>query len=121
MDDFRKATLTFYNDKEDRYGSVTSKPSPKGLFKAIEGLTIAVDPSIIAYGKYVEIPELKDFSIGGDGLFYAHDTGTDVINKRASLARGNDNPVIDVFAQCETKELASLNEQYGDTVNFKIL
>jgi len=119
--DFQKATLTFYNDQEDKYGSLTSKPNPKGMFRAIDGVTIAVDPDIIRYGSWVEIPELKEFSLGKDGLFYAHDTGSAVKQKIASQGRGNNYPVIDVFTTCATEKLSSLNEKYGDTVTFKIL
>lgn len=49
-------------------------------------VSVAVDPRIIPYFSRIYIPNL--------GFRYAHDTGTAVINKKAS---GGKYPVIDIF------------------------
>lgn len=117
----KKATLTFYNDKEDSYGETTARRNEGGNFKAIAGSTIAVDPTIIPYGSKVRIPSLSEISLSGDGIFYAHDTGSAVVNKVASKARGNDYPVIDVFMLTSCNELLHLNERFGNQIEYEVI
>lgn len=121
IDEFKKCTLTFYSDQEDKWGITTARKNTSGQFLAIHGFTIAVDPAIIPYGSHVLIPKLKEFSRNGEGLFYAHDTGSAVVSKKASLARGNDYPVIDVFAKVHSKDLIILNTVYGSVVEYQII
>lgn len=116
------ATLTFYNGLDDEYGATTARANPEGVCKAIHGLTIAVDPAIIPYGSRVHIPDLAGFSRGGDGVFYAHDTGSAVKARTASLRRGSVFPVIDVYADVKTNaELLALNAKYGMAVGYEIV
>jgi len=56
-----------------------------------EGRSAAVDPKIIPYG--------SELQIEGVGKRVAHDTGSDVIGRKASRNRGCSVPVIDVFFQ----------------------
>lgn len=121
MSEFLQATLTFYNDQEDEFGSETAKKNPSGFFRAVHGFTIAVDPEVIPYGRYVEIPKLRDFSLNKNGVFYSHDTGSAVKSRHASIARGNDYPVIDVYASVRTPELNTLNGKYGYLIEYRIL
>ncbi len=115
------ATITWYNGLNDKYGSVTAKPNPNGKFLAIQGITIAVDPKVIPYGSWVVIPDLALFSEGGDGRFYAHDTGTAVVARTASVKRGRAFPVIDVYANVKTeRELFNLGAKYGETAEYLI-
>lgn len=88
----QQARITFYYRGEDPFGDITSKPGPDGHNLAHEGTTIAVDPSVIPYGSGVNIPGLKD--VLGHDSFYAHDTGSDVVSRKASQGR---DPVIDVY------------------------
>lgn len=116
------ATLTFYNGLDDKFGTLTARPNPSGVCEAVHGVTIAVDPIFIPYGSRVHIPDLALFSAGGDGTFYAHDTGTAVKKRTASLRRGNVYPVIDVYANVKTAaELDALNDKYGNTVEYHVL
>lgn len=120
-EEFQEASLTFYNSEEDEFGWTTARRNEVGDFKAVHGRTIAVDPAIIPYGSKVYIPELEMFSLSGDGVFYAHDTGSAVVKRVASKAKGNENPVIDAFANVPLKYLNKLNDIYGETVKFKII
>jgi 3D (Asp-Asp-Asp) domain-containing protein len=86
------ARITFYHVGEDPYGDTTSQPGPDGRNKAIEGQTVSVDPSQIPYGSGVHIPALKD--VLGHDAFYAHDTGSDVVSRKASSGK---LPILDVF------------------------
>lgn len=64
--------------------------------RPVEGVTVAVDPRLIAYGRTVEIPALR--GIVGDGSFVATDTGRAVKSRKAAKAAGRgDCPVVDVF------------------------
>src|SRR5216684_1506368 len=82
---FQPAHATFYGNFEDKYGATTARPNPMtGKSLASSGVTIAVDPKVIPYGSRVYIPQLNDYSAGGDGVFIAHDTGSDVVKRRAS-------------------------------------
>lgn len=60
--------------------------------------SIAVDPRIIPFFSKVYIPNL--------GMRVAHDTGTDVIRKKAS---GGKYPVIDIFFMTEKEAMRFVN------------
>lgn len=103
-----QARLTFYTGHEDRFGTTTAVKGPDGANRAREGVTVAVDPAVIPYGSRVRIPALAQLSEKKDGIFFAHDTGTDVKSRRAS--RGKE-PVIDVFVAGDaTKSRQRMNE-----------
>ena len=120
-DEYQIASLTCYNADEDQFGRVTAKPNGDGKFLAIQGITIAVDPRLIPFGSKVLIPELKDFSKNKDGIFLAHDTGSAVKAKLASIRRGVDYPVIDVFVDVPTRKLCEWNTKLGMVARFKII
>lgn len=115
------ATLTFYNDLEDSFGSTTARTNPDGKFQAIQGLTIAVDPEVIPYKSWVCIPALADLSIHPGAIFFAHDTGSAVKSRKSSIAHGNDYPVIDVFMKIPTEDLFKMNGKYGTEVEYEII
>lgn len=116
-----KCSITFYNDLEDEYGQITAKPNAGGIFLAVHGETIAVDPKIIPYNSWVHIPALADIARNPHSVFFAHDTGSAVKDKTASRARGNDYPVIDVFMKVPCKELLKLNDKFGNEVEYEIV
>jgi len=60
--------------------------------------SVAVDPRIIPYFSRLYIPNL--------GFRFAHDTGTDVIRKKAS---GGKYPVIDIFFMTEKEAMRFVN------------
>ena len=83
----QRARLTFYtrfDDGKAYENGVTAMPSPAGVKRAQEGVTVAVDPEKIPYGSRLLIPALAKFSAGGDGVFVAHDTGGDVRSRKAT-------------------------------------
>jgi len=81
-----KARLTVYWAKGgDTDGDSARKRSSSGT-RLREGISVAVDPRIIPFYKRLYIPNL--------GIRVAHDSGTAVIDKKAS---GGKLPVIDVF------------------------
>lgn len=57
--------------------------------KLQDGVTVAVDPRVIPYGSVIEI--------AGLGRRVAKDTGAHVVQRVASLKRGVNYPVIDIF------------------------
>lgn len=116
-----KASLTFYNDEEDEYGQITAKPNSKGYFLAVSGETIAVDPKVIPYYSRVHIPALEEIATDPDSIFFAHDTGSAVKARIASIARGNDYPVIDVFMKVSKRQLLKLNDKFGNEVEYEII
>ena len=72
--------ITYYWPGEDEYGDSIARPCGKnGHKKAIEGHTIAVDPTVIPYGTEVMI---------GNNIFTAEDCGSAVKGK-----------VIDIFVK----------------------
>jgi 3D (Asp-Asp-Asp) domain-containing protein len=60
--------------------------------------SVAVDPRIIPYFSKVYIPNL--------GFRVAHDTGTDVVRKKAS---GGKYPIIDIFFMTEKEAMRFVN------------
>ena len=60
--------------------------------------SVAVDPKIIPYFSRVYIPHL--------GFRFAHDTGTDVIRKKASHGK---YPVVDIFFMTEKEAMRFVN------------
>jgi 3D (Asp-Asp-Asp) domain-containing protein len=60
--------------------------------------SVAVDPRIIPYFSKLYIPNL--------GFRFAHDTGTDVIRKKAS---GGKYPVVDIFFMTEKEAMRFVN------------
>lgn len=117
----KKCTITFYNDEEDEYGQTTARQNAAGLFIAVHGETIAVDPKIIPYGSQVHIPALTALTPDRMGVFFAHDTGSAVKSKVSSIARGNDYPVIDVFVRVPRSKLFKMNDIYGETAEYEIV
>jgi len=81
-----KVRITAYWAKGgDTDGWSAKRQSSTGV-KLRPNVSVAVDPSIIPYFSRIYIPNL--------GFRVAHDTGTAVINKKAS---GGKYPVIDIF------------------------
>ena len=60
--------------------------------------SVAVDPKIIPYFSKLYIPNL--------GFRFAHDTGTDVIRKKASHGK---YPVVDIFFMTEKEAMRFIN------------
>ena len=101
-----RARLTFYTRFDDpgyADGRTAAANPATGQAKAQEGVTVAVDPDQIPYGSQVRIPSLAPFSQKGDGVFTAHDTGADVVNRRAS---GGKLPILDVYVDGQDKATA---------------
>lgn len=113
---WKTATATAYNGREkgDTYGSQTAKPNSKGERFAIEGETIAVDPKVIPYGTKLEVM-LAD---GTTRIVRAHDTGSDVVKRTASIARGNNNPVFDFYTEGDPIQA---NAKIGNSVKYRVL
>lgn len=116
------ATVTFYSDSEDKYGSTIAYPNLEGKFKATVGWTVAVDPKYISYGTRLSIPAMAEFSKSGDGIFRAEDTGSDVVKRTASLRRGSVFLVFDFFAgHVDQATLSDLTEKFGPSVEYFIV
>lgn len=84
--------VTYYDAESCVFGSQTATGR-----RAVEGVTVAVDPKVIPYGSVIEIDELR--GVLGEGRFVAHDTGSAVKSRRASKAHGRNLPVVDVFVK----------------------
>jgi 3D (Asp-Asp-Asp) domain-containing protein len=121
MSDLQPARATFYGSFEGRYGAETARVNPvTDQAFAETGVTIAVDPNVIPYGSRVLIPKYAGYSMRSDGIFYAHDTGSDVVKRIASHGTV---PVIYFFngdAKTEA-ELDALNEKWGYDIEYRIL
>lgn len=115
------ATATAYDGLDDEFGDTTARPNPDGKFKAIDGVTIAVDKKLIPYSSYVEIM----FKDGTIKRMYAHDTGSAVVKRTASIGRGNLDkdgnplPVIDVYHAAGN--LNAYNEEIGNIVKWRLI
>jgi 3D (Asp-Asp-Asp) domain-containing protein len=81
-----KVRLTAYWAKGGDTDSWSAKRQSSTGVRLKPNISVAVDPRVIPYFSRVYIPNL--------GFRYAHDTGTAVINKKAS---GGKYPVIDIF------------------------
>jgi 3D (Asp-Asp-Asp) domain-containing protein len=109
--DYSPVVPTFYDATEDSVNrGQTAYPNPQGKLVGIPGKTIAVDPSIIPVGSYVEVADAKGlFPNNPHGIFHAGDTGSAVKAGTAAKARGVNAPVIDFMTSSpqERKQLAS--------------
>ena len=76
---------TYWANGGDTDGWSAKRQSSTGV-KLKPNVSVAVDPKIIPYFSRLYIPNL--------GYRYAHDTGTDVIRKKASNGK---YPIIDIF------------------------
>ena len=81
-----KVRITAYWAKGGDTDSWSAKRQSSTGVRLKPNVSVAVDPKIIPYFSRIYIPNL--------GFRYAHDTGTAVINKKAS---GGKYPVIDIF------------------------
>ena len=81
-----KVRITAYWAKGGDTDGWTAKRQSSTGVKLRPNVSVAVDPKIIPYFSRLYIPNL--------GFRYAHDTGKDVIRKKAS---GGKYPIIDVF------------------------
>ena len=81
-----KVRITTYWAKGGDTDSWSAKRQSSTGVRLRPNVSVAVDPRIIPYFSRLYIPNL--------GFRYAHDTGTDVIKKKAS---GGKYPIIDVF------------------------
>lgn len=81
-----KVRLTAYWAKGGDTDSWSAKRQSSTGVKLKPNISVAVDPKVIPYFSRIYIPNL--------GFRVAHDTGTAVINKKAS---GGKYPVIDIF------------------------
>lgn len=114
-----EARLTFYGPGEDIYGSTTAKPGRSGKNQAESMFTAAVDPGIIPYGSYFQIPELKGkIPNNPNAVFLAHDTGSAV---KAQTASHGTKPVIDLFANQAANTLPGLNAKMGENITYRML
>jgi len=86
---------TMYDGADDQYHNQTSSPNYLGENRAIPGVTVATDPNVIKHGTWLKIPGTEGISAHGDGIWQAHDTGSDVKSQKAS---GGKSPVIDFYA-----------------------
>jgi len=93
-----KVRLTAYWAKgSDTDGDTARRKSSTGATLK-PNKSIAVDPRIIPFFSKVYIPNL--------GFRVAHDTGTDVKNKKAS---GGKYPIIDIFFMTEKEAMRFVN------------
>jgi 3D (Asp-Asp-Asp) domain-containing protein len=81
-----KVRITTYWAKGGDTDSWSAKRQSSTGVRLKPNVSVAVDPKIIPYFSRLYIPNL--------GFRYAHDTGTDVIKKKASKGK---YPVIDIF------------------------
>ena len=117
---FTSARATAYNGLDDKYGDTTAKKNPlTGIAKAIEGVTIAVDPSLIPYGSAVQVVNSigQPVALGGNtsGIYYAHDTGSAVKAKTASKGK---KPILDFYSKGNPLDI---NKLIGDEIYYKIV
>ena len=93
-----KVRLTAYWAKGSDTDSDTARRKSSTGATLKPNKSIAVDPRIIPFFSKVYIPNL--------GFRVAHDTGTDVKNKRAS---GGKYPIIDIFFMTEKEAMRFVN------------
>lgn len=118
-DGFTSARATAYNGLDDKYGDTTARKSSFGTNKAVEGLTIAVDPTLIPYGSKVQVVNSKGEPVrigdNPDGIYEAHDTGGAVKARTASQGK---KPVIDFYSKGNP---LNMNKIIGDDIFYKIV
>lgn len=93
-----KVRLTAYWAKGSDTDSWSAKRQSSTGATLKPNKSVAVDPKIIPFFSKVYIPNL--------GMRVAHDTGTDVIRKKAS---GGKYPVIDIFFMTEKEAMRFVN------------
>lgn len=93
-----KVRLTAYWAKGSNTDSWSAKRQSSTGATLKPNKSVAVDPKIIPYFSRLYIPNL--------GFRYAHDTGTAVINKKASKGK---YPVVDIFFMTEKEAMRFVN------------
>ena len=93
-----KVRLTAYWAKGSDTDSDTAKRRSSTGATLKPNKSVAVDPRIIPYFSKLYIPNL--------GFRFAHDTGTDVIRKKASHGK---YPVVDIFFMTEKEAMRFVN------------
>jgi len=93
-----KVRLTAYWAKGSDTDSWSAKRQSSTGATLKPNKSVAVDPNIIPYFSKLYIPNL--------GFRFAHDTGTDVIRKKASAGK---YPVIDIFFMTEKEAMRFVN------------
>ena len=93
-----KVRLTAYWAKGSDTDSWSAKRQSSTGATLKPNKSVAVDPRIIPYFSKLYIPNL--------GFRFAHDTGTDVIRKRASHGK---YPVVDIFFMTEKEAMRFVN------------
>ena len=93
-----KVRLTAYWAKGSDTDSWSAKRQSSTGATLKPNKSVAVDPKIIPYFSKLYIPSL--------GFRFAHDTGTDVIRKRASHGK---YPVVDIFFMTEKEAMRFVN------------
>ena len=93
-----KVRLTAYWAKGSDTDSWSAKRQSSTGATLKPNRSVAVDPNIIPYFSKLYIPNL--------GFRFAHDTGTDVIRKKASHGK---YPVVDIFFMTEKEAMRFVN------------
>ena len=93
-----KVRLTAYWAKGSDTDSDTAKRRSSTGATLKPNKSVAVDPRIIPYFSRLYIPNL--------GFRFAHDTGTDVIRKKASQGK---YPIVDIFFMTEKEAMRFVN------------
>ena len=93
-----KVRLTAYWAKGSDTDSWSAKRQSSTGATLKPNRSVAVDPRIIPYFSKLYIPNL--------GFRFAHDTGTDVIRKKASHGR---YPIVDIFFMTEKEAMTFVN------------
>ena len=93
-----KVRLTAYWAKGSNTDSWSAKRQSSTGATLKPNKSVAVDPRIIPYFSKLYIPNL--------GFRFAHDTGTAVINKKASKGK---YPVVDIFFMTEKEAMRFIN------------
>jgi 3D (Asp-Asp-Asp) domain-containing protein len=93
-----KVRLTAYWAKGSDTDSWSAKRQSSTGATLKPNKSVAVDPNIIPYFSKLYIPNL--------GFRFAHDTGTDVIRRKAS---GGKYPVVDIFFMTEKEAMRFVN------------
>ena len=93
-----KVRLTAYWAKGSDTDSDTAKRRSSTGATLKPNKSVAVDPRIIPYFSRLYIPNL--------GFRFAHDTGTDVIRKKASHGK---YPIVDIFFMTEKEAMRFVN------------
>ncbi len=93
-----KVRLTAYWAKGSDTDSDTAKRRSSTGATLKPNKSVAVDPRIIPYFSKLYIPNL--------GFRFAHDTGTDVIRKKASHGK---YPIVDIFFMTEKEAMRFVN------------